>query len=172
MVNPLHRNEKAATRSATDIQLERQTYWDHLSDKVAAVGGSWPFIFIFLAVLLGWMLLNTDVLSHWGLAFDPYPYIFLNLMLSMLAAVQAPIIMMSQNRQAAKDRIAAQNDYDVNLRAELSILALHEKIDALRLHELEKIVQSQGEMIQLLQTELRQQRDNTITPQSPPPTAE
>jgi uncharacterized membrane protein len=77
------------------------------------------------------MLLNTDVLKYFGMQFDPYPYIFLNLMLSTLAAVQAPVIMMSQNRQAAKDRLAASLDYETNLRAELEILRLHEKLDHL-----------------------------------------
>ncbi|SFS11442.1 DUF1003 domain-containing protein [Sphingomonas jatrophae] len=108
-----------------------ETFGERASDRVAAIGGSWGFILAFTLVLFGWMLLNSDVLSHWGLEFDPYPYVFLNLMLSTLAAIQAPIIMMSQNRQAEKDRLAAQNDYDVNLRAEIEIKALHEKIDAL-----------------------------------------
>jgi uncharacterized membrane protein len=117
---------------AGELAEQSATFWDRLADRVAAIGGSWPFIFGFLGVLVAWMLLNTDVLSRWGVAFDPYPYIFLNLMLSMLAAIQAPIIMMSQNRAAEKDRIAAAHDYEVNLRAELEILALHKKIDALR----------------------------------------
>ncbi len=86
------------------------------------------------------MLLNSDVLSHWGLAFDPYPYIFLNLMLSTLAAIQAPIIMMSQNRQAEKDRISATLDYQVNLRAELEILGIQEKIDAVIVAKLDDIL--------------------------------
>lgn len=88
---------------------------------VAAVGGSWSFIITFGVLLIGWMLLNTDVLAHWNMAFDPYPYIFLNLMLSMLAAIQAPVIMMSHNRQGAKDRLAANLDYAVNLHAELEV---------------------------------------------------
>jgi uncharacterized membrane protein len=100
------------------------------------VGGSWGFIIAFTVVLLGWMLLNTDVLAHFGMAFDPYPYIFLNLMLSTLAAIQAPVIMMSQNRQAAKDRLAASLDYETNLRAELDILRLHEKLDGIVLDRL------------------------------------
>ncbi len=91
--------------------------------------------------MLGWMLLNTDVLSHFGMAFDPYPYIFLNLMLSTLAAVQAPIIMMSQNRQAAKDRLAASLDFEVNLRAELEIMRLHEKIDQRIQQRLDQILE-------------------------------
>ncbi|WP_294264880.1 DUF1003 domain-containing protein [uncultured Sphingomonas sp.] len=116
-------------RDAGDEAEARASVGDRLSDRVAAIGGSWGFIITFTAVLLGWMLLNSEVLSRLGLAFDPYPYIFLNLMLSTLAAVQAPIIMMSQNRQAAKDRLAARLDYEVNLRTELEMLRLHDKID-------------------------------------------
>ena len=117
------------TRDAADESDARATFGDRLADRVAAVGGSWGFIIAFTAVLLGWMLLNSDVLSHFGLAFDPYPYIFLNLMLSTLAAIQAPVIMMSQNRQSEKDRLAARLDYETNLRAEIDILALHAKLD-------------------------------------------
>ena len=116
-------------RDAADVADERAGFGDRLADRVAAIGGSWSFIIAFTAVLLGWMLLNTDVLAHFGLAFDPYPYIFLNLMLSTLAAVQAPVIMMSQNRQASKDRLAASLDYETNLRAEIEILRLHHKMD-------------------------------------------
>lgn len=117
------------SRDAMDMADEQATYWDRLADRVAAVGGSWPFIFTFLTVLVGWMMLNTGVLARWQLQFDPYPYIFLNLMLSMVAALQAPVIMMSQNRSAAKDRLAASHDYEVNLRAELEIHRLHKRID-------------------------------------------
>lgn len=106
-------------------------FGDRLADRVAAIGGSWGFIIGFAVVLAAWMLLNSGVMAKLGLTFDPYPYIFLNLMLSMLAAIQAPIIMMSQNRQAAKDRIAARHDYQVNLHAELEIKRLHTKIDGL-----------------------------------------
>ncbi|MFC3100933.1 DUF1003 domain-containing protein [Altererythrobacter lauratis] len=105
---------------------------DRLADKVAAIGGSWGFIIGFAVVLLGWMLLNSRVLEVIGLdPFDAYPYIFLNLMLSTLAAVQAPVILMSQNRQAAKDRITARHDYEVNLRTQLEILRLSRKIEHL-----------------------------------------
>lgn len=95
------------------------TFGERLADRVAQFGGSWTFIALFAAALAGWALLNTDVLG--ARAFDPYPYVFLNLLLSMLAAIQAPIIMMSQNRQAARDRIAAARDYETNLRAERKI---------------------------------------------------
>ncbi|MDO7843828.1 DUF1003 domain-containing protein [Sphingomonas immobilis] len=126
-------------RDAADEADARSDFGDRLSDQVAAVGGSWGFIIAFSVVLFGWMLLNSDVLAHFGAAFDPYPYIFLNLMLSTLAAVQAPIIMMSQNRQAAKDRVAASLDYETNLRAELDILRLHEKLDAMVIARLDAI---------------------------------
>ena len=127
------------SRDAADVADERATLGDRLADRVAAIGGSWGFIIAFTVVLLGWMLLNSDVLSHWGLSFDPYPYIFLNLMLSTLAAIQAPVIMMSQNRQSAKDRLAASLDYETNLRAELDILRVHHKIDHLVLARLDAI---------------------------------
>lgn len=120
-----------SSRDAADMGDAQASTGDRLADKVAAVGGSWGFIIVFALVLLGWMLLNSEVLERWGMAFDPYPFIFLNLMLSTLAAVQAPIIMMSQNRQAAKDRLTASVDYEINLRAELEIMRLHQKIDAL-----------------------------------------
>jgi uncharacterized membrane protein len=100
-----------------------------LADRVAAIGGSWGFISAFGLVLFGWMLINSPMLKTLGIQFDPYPFIFLNLMLSMLAAIQAPIIMMSQNRASEKDRIAAKHDYQVNLRAEMEILLLHEKLE-------------------------------------------
>ncbi|GAA4000553.1 DUF1003 domain-containing protein [Sphingomonas humi] len=121
----------ASSRDVNDEATAQASFGDHLSDRVAAVGGSWAFIIAFAVVLFGWMLLNSEVLSRIGLAFDPYPYIFLNLMLSTLAAIQAPIIMMSQNRQASKDRLAAQLDYETNLRAELELLRLHHKVDEL-----------------------------------------
>lgn len=108
------------------------SYGDRLADRVAAVGGSWSFIIGFAVVLFTWMAINSRVLEAFGLhPFDAYPYIFLNLMLSMLAAIQAPVIMMSQNRQAAKDRIAARHDYEVNLRTQLEIIRLQRRFDKL-----------------------------------------
>lgn len=117
--------------AAEEAQLNTG-FGDRLADRVARVGGSWGFIISFGVVLLAWMLVNSEVLARLDLPpFDAYPYIFLNLMLSTLAAIQAPVIMMSQNRQAAKDRIAAQHDYEVNLRTQLEILRLSRKIDRL-----------------------------------------
>ncbi|USI73321.1 DUF1003 domain-containing protein [Sphingomonas morindae] len=127
------------SRDASDLEAAELGFADRLSDRVAAIGGSWSFIIGFLVALLGWMVLNSGVLAHWNRAFDPYPYIFLNLMMSLIAAIQAPIIMMSQNRQSDRDRVAASHDYEVNLRAELEIMRLHEKIDLVlaRLERLE-----------------------------------
>jgi uncharacterized membrane protein len=106
------------------------TFGERLADKVATVGGSWGFIIVFGIVLLAWMVLNSRVLEAMGLGpFDPFPYILLNLVLSTLAAIQAPIILMSQNRQSAKDRVAARHDYEVNLRTQLEILRLSRRID-------------------------------------------
>lgn len=109
--------------------LEDELKWhQRLADQVAVVGGSWTFICTFGLALLAWAALNSLALAR---PFDPYPYIFLNLLLSTLAAVQAPLIMMSQNRMAAHDRLQATRDFEVNLKAELEILALHEKLDLL-----------------------------------------
>ncbi|AOR75823.1 DUF1003 domain-containing protein [Novosphingobium resinovorum] len=108
------------------------SFGDRLADRVAAVGGSWGFIIAFGVILFGWMLVNSRILEAFGLhPFDAYPYIFLNLMLSMLAAIQAPVIMMSQNRASDKDRIAARHDYEVNLRTQLEIIRLHKRMDHL-----------------------------------------
>jgi uncharacterized membrane protein len=116
-------------RNLTQIFDTPHTTGERIADKVAIIGGSWGFIIGFGLFLLFWTTLNTILLSK--TAFDPYPYIFLNLILSMLAAVQAPIIMMSQNRLAAKDRLAAALDYEVNLSAEVAIGELHVKVDRL-----------------------------------------
>ena len=110
-------------------KVDERDRWQKLADQVAKTGGSWGFIITFVVALALWVALNVLLATR---AFDPYPFIFLNLMLSMVAALQAPIIMMSQNRQALVDRAAAEHDYVVNLRAELEIMLLHDKLDALR----------------------------------------
>ena len=107
---------------------------ENLADAIARIGGSWGFILGFIAFLVIWAVVNVIVLT--SDAFDPYPFVFLNLILSMLAAIQAPIIMMSQNRQATRDRFEAAKDYEVNLKAELEVFALHQKIDMKVLAEL------------------------------------
>jgi uncharacterized membrane protein len=125
---------------------------------VASFGGSWRFILVFAAVMVAWMALNTWLLAQE--AFDPFPYILLNLMLSCLAAVQAPVIMMSQNRQEARDRARARNDYLVNLKAELEIRLLHEKLDHLLRHQWERLLEIQEIQIELM-NELVQRRGGT-----------
>ncbi|HSW12897.1 MAG TPA: DUF1003 domain-containing protein [Solimonas sp.] len=138
------------SRNTNDDFDEAMTLGQRLADRIASFGGSWPFILIFLSLLAAWVVLNTLLLAQIGKPFDPYPYVFLNLILSMLAALQAPVIMMSQNRHAAKDRAAAEHDYEVNLKSELEILALHEKVDTLRQQQWSELVAMQKEQIQLL----------------------
>jgi CRP/FNR family transcriptional regulator, cyclic AMP receptor protein len=127
-------DELLRTHVARNVNVEEQemlTFGERIADRVASFGGSWTFIIAFGVVLLAWVALNTLILM--SKAFDPYPYILLNLFLSMLAALQAPVIMMSQNRQAAKDRLKADLDYEVNLKAELEVAQLHAKVD--KIHE-------------------------------------
>ncbi|WP_051259000.1 DUF1003 domain-containing protein [Chitinibacter tainanensis] len=135
-----------ANRGDERIPVEGVTFGERLADRVAEFGGSWTFILLFASFLLGWAVLNTDILR--AQAFDPYPYVFLNLILSMLAAIQAPIIMMSQNRQAARDRLTMLRDFEVNLKAEAALQALNQRVDHLSwqiladLHELKTQGQS------------------------------
>lgn len=125
------------------------TFGQRMADKVAEFGGSWTFIVAFCLFLAAWILMNLG-LGFAHDAFDPYPFIFLNLLLSTVAAIQAPVIMMSQNRQAAKDRLDASHDYEVNLKAEIEIMALHDKLDQLRTQEMETMLKKQQEQIDLL----------------------
>ncbi|MGH7936446.1 MAG: DUF1003 domain-containing protein [Chthoniobacterales bacterium] len=125
------------------------TFGERLSDRIASFGGSWTFIMIFGGVLVIWIIINTILLAT--RAFDPYPFILMNLILSCLAALQAPIIMMSQNRSAARDRASAENDYKVNLKAELEIRHLHEKIDHLLRKQYNRLFEIQQIQIELLE---------------------
>ena len=131
-------------------QFEKKlTFGERLSDHIAEFGGSWKFLITFGSVLLIWIAINGVILvTH---AFDPYPFILLNLILSCLAAVQAPIIMMSQNRAEARDRLRAENDYKVNLKAELEIRHLHEKIDHLLRRQYNRLFEIQQIQIELLE---------------------
>ncbi|MGE3704486.1 MAG: DUF1003 domain-containing protein [Vicinamibacterales bacterium] len=132
------------------------TFGDRVADRVATFGGSWTFIGLFLMMMIGWMAINEQT----DIAFDPFPYILLNLVLSCIAALQAPVIMMSQNRQAAKDRSDARSDYEVNLRAEMQIIALHEKIDATRDPERDltlKLLQEHGRLLREIDARLARQ---------------
>lgn len=142
---------KPVSRDVNQTLMEGHTFGQRMADRIAAFGGSWPFILMFLAFLAGWMALNSGVLGPRREAFDPFPYILLNLILSTLAALQAPVIMMSQNRQALRDRLDAANDYDVNLKAEMEIRALHEKLDALPEADWSEVVRLQREQIRMLE---------------------
>lgn len=128
------RERRTVSSDAGEDFLASSTFGQRLADAIARIGGSWAFIVGFGLFLVAWVILNTIVLATRAL--DPYPFIFLNLLLSMLAAIQAPIIMMSQNRQAERDRFMAAKDYEINLKAEIEVLALHNKIDEEVLKEL------------------------------------
>jgi len=135
--------------SNIDSEFEQKwSFGERLADKIATFGGSWAFLICFGIFLFIWIGMNSLVLLWRPL--DPYPFIFLNLILSCLAAIQAPIIMMSQNRQEAKDRIRSQHDYRVNLKAELEIRNLHEKVDHLLSHQWERLVKIQELQLELL----------------------
>lgn len=140
---------KTISRKVRDISDDNRTFGERAADRVAAFGGSWTFLLVFTLVLVSWVVLNSYVLAARG-AFDPYPYILLNLFLSMLAAVQAPVILMSQNRQAANDRVAAQHDYEVNLKSELEVRLLHEKLDELRERKWLELMEIQARQLDLI----------------------
>ncbi len=127
---------------ADEAAAVNMTCGQRLADRVAAIGGSWGFIAAFSLVLLAWMVINSKLAAGILPVWDEYPYVFLNLMLSTLAALQAPVIMMSQNRQSQKDRLTAHHDYEVNLRTQLEILRLHRKVDKL----FNKMGQLQGQV--------------------------
>ena len=144
-------------RDADELAQGHATRGDRLADRVAEIGGSWAFIIGFGMVLMVWVVLNSGALELLGLgSFDAYPFIFLNLILSMLAAVQAPVIMMSQNRQAEKDRVTAAHDYEVNLKAELEIMSLHEKLDRMRDEQLAAMMAEQQRQLALIERLLQQ----------------
>ena len=139
------------TMISTEVEEDEQeiTFGQKLADKVAEFGGSWGFIIFFMSFLVVWILLNVFWLSNHG--FDPYPFILLNLILSCIAAIQAPVIMMSQNRQEEKDRERAKKDYKINLKSELEIRELHEKIDHLIIHYQQDLLEIQKTQIDLLE---------------------
>jgi uncharacterized membrane protein len=139
-------------RNANVAFEEQQTFGQRVADRVAAFGGSWTFIGAFLLVMLVWMIWNTESRAR----FDPYPFILLNLVLSCIAALQAPVIMMSQNRQAAKDRLMATNDFEVNVRAEMELVRLHARFDELHERDWLALVEMQHRQIELLESILRE----------------
>ncbi len=148
-----HRERKTVSTDAHAEFIAEQSFGDRVSDAIARIGGSWGFIIGFLLFLVFWAVANTILLTQDR--FDPYPFIFLNLLLSMVAAIQAPVIMMSQNRQSERDRFTAAKDYEVNLKAELEVLGLHQKIDTQVLKELRDM----QEQIRLLMEVIRAMRD-------------
>lgn len=145
---------------------EVRSFGERMSDRIAAFGGSWRFVIGFLTVLVAWIVLNSWILARARGAFDPYPYILLNLFLSMIAAIQAPIIMMSQNRQAAKDRFETAHDLEVDLKAEIEIRSLHDKLDELREKHWSELVAMQQQQIAMLERllELRMEQGPTLPP--------
>jgi len=147
VVESLRRHELLASDVEEEFD-EQRTLGDRMADRMADFGGSWTFLILFALFLGAWIVMNTVVLA--ARPKDPYPFIFLNLLLSCLAAIQAPIIMMSQNRQEAKDRLRSQHDYQVNLKAELEIRHLHDKVDHLLSHQWDRLVQIQELQLELL----------------------
>ena len=135
-----------------DESLKERTFGQRLADRIAAIGGSWSFIIGFLIFIAFWMGMNSYFLIKDS--FDPYPFILLNLVLSTLAAIQAPVIIMSQRRQETRDRLRAENDFRVNLKAELEIRQLHEKIDHILLSQWKRLVEIQEIQIEVI-NELR-----------------
>jgi uncharacterized membrane protein len=147
VVESVARQETLSEDIETEFQ-KKLTIGERLADQIADFGGSWTFILSFGGFILVWVLINTVVLLT--RPFDPYPFILLNLFLSCLAAVQAPIIMMSQNRQESRDRLRSENDYRVNLKAELEIRNLHEKLDHLLQHQWQRLAEIQEIQIEVM----------------------
>lgn len=150
VITRLQNNETVSDKLSEEEeeQTKNNTFGQNIADQVASFGGSWTFILSFLFFILLWVLLNVFLLLNKG--FDPYPFILLNLILSCIASLQAPIIMMSQNRQEEKDRQRAKNDYIVNLKSELEIQMLHEKIDHLIMHQQQELLEIQQVQIDMM----------------------
>jgi uncharacterized membrane protein len=146
VIEALHKNETISDNIDETLD-EKLTYGQRLADRIAAFGGSWAFIILFFTIIFGWIGTNLYLLSR---PFDQYPFILLNLILSCLAALQAPVIMMSQNRQEEKDRERSRHDYQVNLKAELEIRMLHEKMDHLILNQQQRLFEIQQIQVDML----------------------
>lgn len=147
--------EKLILQKIEEPQNEKLTTGQRIADKVAKFGGSWKFIISFAVVLVVWIVYNLQLPVN--KRFDPYPFILLNLLLSCLAAIQAPVIMMSQNRQEEKDRTRNENDYIVNLKAEIEIRTLHQKMDLLLEEQFKKLMEAQADQIKLLQSLIKEE---------------
>ena len=153
--------EKLTDYETISINIDKEfetelKFGERLSDKLASFGGSWRFIIIFATILFIWIAINSYFLL--SRPFDPYPFILLNLILSCLAAIQAPVIMMSQNRQEARDRKRAEEDYKINLKSELELRQLHQKVDHLLIQQWERMVEIQELQLELLE-ELKKDKD-------------
>ena len=146
----MSKRQHIARDLARDSDDDKPSRGQRAADAVASFGGSWIFVGMFMTTMVAWVGVNAALLAGMGKTFDPYPYILLNLFLSMLAAIQAPVILMSQNRQAEKDRATAGHDYEVNLKAELEIMLLHEKIDLLREKQWAELLEMQQDQLKLL----------------------
>lgn len=158
IVNKTIREEKLIMDNLLNPPQEILTRGQKISDKVARFGGSWNFIIVFMLLLIAWIIYNVVVTPRDQ--FDPYPFILMNLLLSCIAALQAPIIMMSQNRQEEKDRKRSENDYLVNMKAEMEIRSLHEKIDLLVQQQIATLYKTQEEQMKVLQEISRQMAIN------------
>ena len=152
------RTQQVHIKNVNDALKTKETFGQRVADGIAKFGGSWTFIILFIVVLAAWIALNT--LPLFFEPFDKFPYILLNLALSCLAAIQAPIILMSQNRQTDRDRVEADNDYEVNVKSEVEIHLLHEKIDYLMASKWQHLIELQQLQIELLQ-EITQQNQKT-----------
>jgi uncharacterized membrane protein len=155
----LARPEAVIARNVNDLHASQMTIGEKLADRLAAVAGSWRFILGFLAMIATWVAINSLVLLNQS--WDPYPFILLNLLLSLVAGLQAPVIMMSQHRQEDRDRIRAEHDYEVNVKAELEIEELHLKMDLLRETQWAELVEMQQRQIALLERQLEMLRSFT-----------
>ncbi len=154
----MHDDDLLAKNVSAEFET-RQTFGERLSDKIASFGGSWRFILSFLGILMVWIAINALFLG--GRAFDPYPFILLNLVLSCIAALQAPVIMMSQNRQDARDRMRSEQDYKINLKAELEIRHLMSKLDQLRHHQWRRLLEIQNIQLDLMNELAERKRQKT-----------
>lgn len=157
VLKTLQNQETISSKIAIESDSSSFTFGQRLADKIASFGGSWKFIIIFGVFILIWMLINIIFLAN--KAFDPYPFILLNLILSCLAALQAPVIMMSQNRQEEKDRERSKQDYMVNLKSELEIRMLHEKIDHLIVHQQQELLTIQQVQVEMMEDIMKQLKE-------------
>jgi len=154
VLKTLQNHETISSKINLDVEKSKFTFGQKLADNIAGFGGSWKFIILFAIFIFVWMLINVVFLLN--KAFDPYPFILLNLILSCLAALQAPVIMMSQNRQEEKDRERSKQDYMVNLKSELEIRMLHEKMDHLIMHQQQELLEIQRVQVEMMEDIMKQ----------------